>query len=100
MDVEQSALELAARKSDVHSDKADHLSPVAVDSKEGESGEHMDKILAMSDTHPRDLAYWYDVACKVFVKHECRVEKTRRSIHRSIEAHSGSSASSRSKAAA
>ncbi len=36
----------------------------------------MDKILAMSDMHPRDrLAYWYDVACKVFVKHECRVEK-------------------------
>ena len=37
----------------------------------------MDKILAMSDTHPRDrLAYWYDVACKVFVKHECRVENS------------------------
>ncbi len=36
----------------------------------------MDKILAMSEFHPRDrLAYWYDVACKVFVKHECRVEK-------------------------
>jgi AraC family transcriptional activator of tynA and feaB len=36
----------------------------------------MDKILAMSELHPRDrLAYWYDVACKVFVKHECRVEK-------------------------
>ncbi len=36
----------------------------------------MDKILAMSDMRPRDrLAYWYDVACKVFVKHECRVEK-------------------------
>jgi AraC-like DNA-binding protein len=31
----------------------------------------------MSDMHPRDrLAYWYDVACKVFVKHECRIEKT------------------------
>jgi AraC-like DNA-binding protein len=30
----------------------------------------------MSDLHPRDrLAYWYDVACKVFVKHECRVDK-------------------------
>ena len=26
------------------------------------------------DVHPRDrLAYWYDVACKVFVDHECRV---------------------------
>ena len=37
----------------------------------------MDKILAMSDIHPRDrLAYWHDVACKVFVKHECRVERT------------------------
>jgi AraC-like DNA-binding protein len=36
----------------------------------------MDKVLAMSDIHPRDrLAYWYDVACKVFVKHECRIEK-------------------------
>jgi AraC-like DNA-binding protein len=36
----------------------------------------MDKILAMSELHPRDrLAYWHDVACKVFVKHECRVEK-------------------------
>jgi AraC-like DNA-binding protein len=36
----------------------------------------MDKVLAMSDIHPRDrLAYWYDVACKVFVKHECRVDK-------------------------
>jgi AraC-like DNA-binding protein len=46
----------------------------------------MDKILAMSDTHPRDrLAYWYDVACKVFVKHECRVERNPAfdaSIHR------------------
>jgi len=37
----------------------------------------MDKILAMADKHPRDrLAYWYDVACKVFVKHECRVENS------------------------
>jgi AraC-like DNA-binding protein len=37
---------------------------------------HLDKVLAMSEMHPRDrLAYWYDVACKVFVKHECRVEK-------------------------
>ena len=36
----------------------------------------LDKILAMSELHPRDrLAYWHDVACKVFVKHECRVEK-------------------------
>jgi len=45
--------------------------------KRDRSGDPMDKILAMSDTHPRDrLAYWYDVACKVFVKHECRVENT------------------------
>ena len=30
----------------------------------------------MSELHPRDrLAYWHDVANKVFVKHECRVEK-------------------------
>jgi AraC-like DNA-binding protein len=46
----------------------------------------VDKILAMSDMHPRDrLAYWYDVACKVLVKHECRVENTPgfdASIHR------------------
>jgi AraC-like DNA-binding protein len=46
----------------------------------------MDKILAMGDKHPRDrLAYWYDVACKVFVKHECRVENSPvfdASIHR------------------
>ena len=36
----------------------------------------MDKVLAMSELHPRDrLAYWHDVACKVLVKHECRVEK-------------------------
>ncbi len=36
----------------------------------------MDKVLAMSELHPRDrLAYWHDVANKVFVKHECRVEK-------------------------
>jgi AraC-like DNA-binding protein len=36
----------------------------------------VDKVLAMSDIHPRDrLAYWYDVACKVFVKHECRVDR-------------------------
>ena len=35
----------------------------------------MDKVLAISDVHPRDrLSYWYDVACKVFVKHECRIE--------------------------
>ena len=43
----------------------------------------MDKVLAMSELHPRDrLAYWYDVACKVFVKHECRVEKFRRHLTR------------------
>jgi AraC family transcriptional activator of tynA and feaB len=34
----------------------------------------MDKVLTLADIHPRDrLAYWYDVACKVFVDHECRV---------------------------
>ena len=34
----------------------------------------MDVVLTLSDVHPRDrLAYWYDVACKVFVDHECRV---------------------------
>jgi AraC family transcriptional activator of tynA and feaB len=88
MDVEQSALELVPRRIhlDDDSDNVDHCSPVAVDSKRGRPGEHMDKILAMSDTHPRDrLAYWYDVACKVFVKHECRVEKNPAfdaSIHR------------------
>ena len=31
--------------------------------------------LTLADVHPRDrLAYWYDVACKVFVDHECRVK--------------------------
>ena len=35
----------------------------------------MDTVLTLSDFHPRDrLAYWYDVACKVFVKHDCRVK--------------------------
>ena len=35
----------------------------------------MDVVLTLSDVHPRDrLAYWYDVACKVFVDHECRVD--------------------------
>jgi AraC family transcriptional regulator, positive regulator of tynA and feaB len=34
----------------------------------------MDVVLTLSDVHPRDrLAYWYDVACKVFVDHKCRV---------------------------
>ncbi len=32
----------------------------------------MDMVLAMADVHPRDrLAYWYDIACKVLVDHEC-----------------------------
>jgi AraC-like DNA-binding protein len=36
----------------------------------------MDTVLALSDFHPRDrLAYWYDVACKVFVKHNCQVQQ-------------------------
>jgi hypothetical protein len=34
----------------------------------------MDKVLTTADVQPRDrLAYWYDVACKVFVDHECRI---------------------------
>ena len=34
----------------------------------------MDMILTMTDVHPRDrLAYWYDVACKCFVDHECEI---------------------------
>ena len=38
----------------------------------------MDTVLTLSDFHPRDrLAYWYDVACKVFVKHDCRVQLRR-----------------------
>jgi AraC family transcriptional regulator, positive regulator of tynA and feaB len=36
----------------------------------------MDMILTTSHVHPRDrLAYWYDVACKVFVRHECLIDK-------------------------
>jgi AraC-like DNA-binding protein len=36
----------------------------------------MDVVLTLSDVHPRDrLAYWYDVACKVFGRHECHVDK-------------------------
>lgn len=35
----------------------------------------MDRVLTLADIHPRDrLAFWYDVACKVFVDHECRVK--------------------------
>jgi AraC-like DNA-binding protein len=35
----------------------------------------MDKVLAMSDIHPRDrIAYWVDVASKAIVNHECRVK--------------------------
>jgi AraC family transcriptional activator of tynA and feaB len=34
----------------------------------------MQKVLTTSDAQPRDrLAYWYDVASKVFVDHECRI---------------------------
>lgn len=34
----------------------------------------MDTVLSMSGVHPRDrVAYWYDVACKAFVAHECKV---------------------------
>ena len=34
----------------------------------------MDKVLAMSDIHPRDrVAYWRDVASHAIVSHECRV---------------------------
>jgi AraC family transcriptional activator of tynA and feaB len=36
----------------------------------------MDKVLAIADFKPRErLAYWYDVACKVLVKHECQVHR-------------------------
>jgi hypothetical protein len=35
----------------------------------------MQMVLTTADVSPRDrLAYWHDVACKVFVDHECRVE--------------------------
>ena len=35
----------------------------------------MQMVLATADVQPRDrLAYWHDVACKVFVDHECRVQ--------------------------
>jgi AraC family transcriptional activator of tynA and feaB len=35
----------------------------------------MEQVLTTADVRPRDrLAYWYDVACKVFVNHECRIE--------------------------
>jgi AraC family transcriptional regulator, positive regulator of tynA and feaB len=35
----------------------------------------MDTVLTLSAIHPRDrLAFWYDVACKVFVDHECHVK--------------------------
>ncbi len=35
----------------------------------------MDKVLSMSDIHPRDrVAYWLDVARQVIVNHECRVK--------------------------
>jgi AraC-like DNA-binding protein len=39
----------------------------------------MRTVLSLSDFHPRDrLAYWYDVACKVFVKHNCQVHQPSR----------------------
>jgi AraC-like DNA-binding protein len=45
----------------------------------------MQKVLTTADVSPRDrLAYWHDVACKVFVNHECRLEGTtsfRATIH-------------------
>jgi AraC family transcriptional regulator, positive regulator of tynA and feaB len=35
----------------------------------------MQKVLTTADVSPRDrLAYWHDVACKVFVDHECRLD--------------------------
>ena len=35
----------------------------------------MDTVLTLADIHLRDrLAFWYDVACEVFVDHECRVQ--------------------------
>ena len=35
----------------------------------------MDKVIAMSDIHPRDrVAYWRDVAGRALVDHECRVK--------------------------
>ena len=35
----------------------------------------MDKVLTMSDIHPRDrVAYWLDVARQAIVDHECRVK--------------------------
>ncbi len=34
----------------------------------------MDMVLRLADIHPRDrVAYWHDLACKAFVRHECRV---------------------------
>jgi hypothetical protein len=35
----------------------------------------MQRVLTTADVSPRDrLAYWHDVACKVFVNHECRLD--------------------------
>jgi AraC-like DNA-binding protein len=35
----------------------------------------MQTVLTTADVPPRDrLAYWHDVACKVFVDHQCRVQ--------------------------
>ncbi len=35
----------------------------------------MQRVLTTADVSPRDrLAYWHDVACKVFVDHECRLD--------------------------
>ncbi|HEY8248266.1 MAG TPA: hypothetical protein VIG38_13415 [Hyphomicrobium sp.] len=34
----------------------------------------MDTVLPMSDVHPRNrVAYWHEVACKTFVRHEGRI---------------------------
>jgi hypothetical protein len=34
----------------------------------------MKEIFTTAGVHPRDrLTYWYDVACKAFASHECKV---------------------------
>jgi AraC-like DNA-binding protein len=44
----------------------------------------MDHVLSMSGVHPRDrVAYWHDVACKIFVSHEGRV-KTPQSFNATV----------------
>ena len=84
MDVEQPALELAGGDELLHprrpsdrllSRSATQLGSAALLSTDrAREWALMDVVLTLSDVHPRDrLAYWYDVACKVFVDHECRV---------------------------